>query len=90
MLQSAAAADAEMRTDRRDALYARLFDIEEMAPVGMAGDRLDFHRLARQRAWNVDRPTVTLGPIGHAVAAMAEPVDDKTLDRLRLNHVWPR
>src|SRR6185437_11005432 len=36
VLQSAAAADAEMRTDRRDALRARLFDAQQLPPVGMA------------------------------------------------------
>ena len=42
MLQRAAAADAEVRADRRDALGARYFDGEELAAVGMAGPILDF------------------------------------------------
>ena len=38
MLHGAAAADAEMLADRRDALVARLVDMQQMPPVGMAGD----------------------------------------------------
>ena len=82
MLQGAAAADAEMRTNRRDAFGAGLFDVEQMAPIGMARHGFGFDGFARQRAGHVNR---ALAAIGHAVAAMAEPIDDKML-----NHAQPR
>ena len=64
VLDGAAAAHAEMRTDRRDALRARRLDAQEMTPVGMAGDRLDLDRFSRQRARHIDR----------AVRARSDPV----------------
>ena len=45
---------------------------------GWPGHSVDFDDLARQRAGDVDRPIA--GTIGHAVAAMADPVDDKKLN----------
>ena len=82
MLQRAAAADAEVRADRRDALGARCFDGEELAAVGMAGPILDFDAFAGQRARHIDR---TVGAVRDAVAAMADRIDRKVL-----NHVRPR
>ena len=55
VLHGAAAAYAEMRADRRDALRTRLFDLEEAPPVGVAGDRFDLDGFARQRTGNVNR-----------------------------------
>ena len=82
MLQGAAAADAEMRADRRDALGARLFDGEELPAVRMAGPILDFDAFARQRARHIDR---TVGAGRDAVAALADRIDFQML-----NHVRPR
>ncbi len=48
MLQGAAAADAEMRADRRDAFGARRVDGEKRAPVRMAGYGVDLGGFARQ------------------------------------------
>ncbi len=47
MLQRAAAADSEMRADRRNAVGARAVDRNEMATVGMAVPLLDLGGLAR-------------------------------------------
>ena len=82
MLQRAAAADAEVGADRRDALGARHFDGEELAAVGLAGPVLDFDAFARQRARHIDR---TVGAVRDAVAAMSDRVDREVL-----NHVPPR
>ena len=47
VLDGAAAADAEMRTERRDPLRACAFDLEQAPAVGMmAGDRRDLDGLA--------------------------------------------
>ena len=82
MLHGAAAADAEMRADRRDALRTRTLDLQEPAPVGMPCDLIDFDRLAGQRAGHVDRAG---GTVGDAVAAMAQPGDQQPF-----NHAPPR
>src|SRR5665811_1573896 len=58
-----------MLADRNGALMARFVDMVEMPPVGMAGDRLDRHGLARQGIGHEDRPG---RGIGNAIAAMAE------------------
>src|ERR1039458_7777139 len=58
-----------MLADRDGALMARLVDMIQMPAVGMAGDRLDRHRLARQCIGHEDRPG---RGIGNAVAAMPE------------------
>ena len=82
MLHGAAAANAEMRADRRNALGARLVDAKKLPPVGMAGNALDFDRLAGQRAEHENRLRAALDD---AVAAMADPVDHEAL-----NHARPR
>ena len=82
MLHGAAAADAEMRADRRDALGARRVDAKQLPPVGMAGNALDLDRLAGQRAEHVNRLRAALDD---TVAAMAEPIDHEAL-----NHARPR
>src|SRR5271169_6475860 len=82
VLHGAAAAYAEMRTDRRDAFCTRAFDGEQPAAVGMAGNRFHLDRFARQCAGNVNRAG---GAVGDAVAAMADPGDNEPL-----NHASPR
>ncbi len=47
MLHRAAAAHAEMRADRRNALGARLLDLQQMSAVGIAGRRINLNALAR-------------------------------------------
>ncbi len=69
VLHGAAAAMGKMLADRRRAFVARSVDTIEVPAVGMAGDGLDRHRLARQRVGHVDRPC---GRVGDTVAAMAE------------------
>src|SRR5262245_3612195 len=49
VLDRAAAADAEMRTDRRNALRARDIDANEPATIRMARPNVDLGGLARQR-----------------------------------------
>ena len=72
VLHGAAAADAEMRADRSDALGARRVDVQEVAAIGMARRRRRPRpsRPAGRRARRLGRRRV-----GDAVAAMAERVD---------------
>ena len=72
VLRLAAAAHAEMRTERRDALRARGLDAQQMAAVRVAGRRLDLDHLARQRVGHEHRPRRR---VRDAVAAMAEARD---------------
>jgi hypothetical protein len=81
VLQRAAAAGAEMRADRRDALGARDIDADEMAAVGMAGPWLDLDSLARQRVGHVDRAGRR---VGDAVAAVADAGDGDLLSHAAL------
>ena len=76
VLQRAAAADAEMRTDRRDPLGARDVDADQVTAIRMAGPGLDLGGLARQRIGHVER---ACRRVRDAVAAMAEPGDDDAL-----------
>ena len=55
MLQRAAAANPEMRADRRDTLGAGFFDVEELPAVRMTGPIRDLDAFARQCARDVDR-----------------------------------
>ncbi len=80
MLDGAAAAHAEMRTDRRNALRARRLDAQQMPPVGMAGDRLDLDRFARQRAGHINR---AVRAFGNPVAAVADLFDHKVFGHPR-------
>src|SRR5262249_23174876 len=75
MLDGAAAADAEMRTEGCDALGARRQDAQQVPAVRMAGYALRFAGLAGQRVGNEGGPG---GCVDHAVAAMGEAVDDET------------
>ena len=72
MLDRAAAANAEMRTERLDALRARGLDPQEMAAIRMAGDALDLDGLARQRVGHEHR---ACRRVRHAVAAVGEAID---------------
>ena len=72
MLNRAAAANAEMRAERLDALRARCLDPQQMAAIRMAGDALDLNGLARQRVGHKDR---ACRRIRHAVAAMGDAID---------------
>ena len=77
MLDRAAAADAEMRTERRDPLHACGLDLEQSPAVGMvAGNRSDLDRFAAQRVRHID---VAAAGDGDAVAVMADMVDDEAL-----------
>src|SRR6185437_3003758 len=76
MLQRAAATTAEMLADRLGAFVAWLVDVQQMAAIGMAGDRLDGDDLAPQGVGNVNR---AVGRIGDTVAAVAEPRDPQLL-----------
>ena len=77
MLDRAAAADAEMRTERRDPLHACGLDLKQSPAIGMAaGDRNDFDRLAAQRIRHIDVAAIS---DGDAVAVMADMVDDEAL-----------
>ena len=74
MLRGAAAADAEMWAERRDAVRARCFDMQEMPPVGMARNRVDLYCLARERIRHEDR---AIRRLRYAVAAMADAIDNE-------------
>src|SRR5436190_22854002 len=67
MLDDAAATDAEMRAERRDALGALVEDAQEMSPVGVARNRLDLDRFPRKR---IGHENSACGPLCHAIAAM--------------------
>ena len=54
MLDGAAAADAEMRTERRDALRAGAFDLDQPPAVGMTRHVLDLDGFAAERVGHVD------------------------------------
>src|SRR3954464_9258841 len=69
MLGLAAAAGAEMRTDRRDTLGTWRLDAQQMAAVRMALHPVDFDRFTGQRAWHEHG---TIGRIRNAVAAMPD------------------
>ncbi len=79
MLERAAAANCEMRTDRRDPLAAADIDLDEMAAVGMTGPSIDLDGLARQGIGRVDRARRR---VRDAVAAPAEPGNDKPLSHV--------
>ena len=82
MLQGAAAANAEMRANRRDPIRAPLFEREEPPPVGMARHGIDLDGLAGKRTGNKEW---AVGRVGHAVTAMAEAGNSQAF-----NHAWPR
>ncbi len=78
MLDRAAAADAEMRTERRDPLRARGLDLEQPPAVGMmAGDRTGLDRFAAQRIRHIDVAAIS---DHNAIAVMADMVDHEAFD----------
>ena len=56
VLGLAAAANAEVRAYRLDALRACALDAQQVAAVRMAGDNLYLHHLARQRVGDIHEP----------------------------------
>src|SRR6202165_1187685 len=76
MLDGAAAAGAEMRADRRNALGAWQLHRQRAPPVGMARNRLDLDGFAGQGVRHIDG--ITAG-FGDSVAAMAHPRDGQPL-----------
>src|SRR5581483_11057989 len=82
VLHGAAAAYAEMRTDRRNARWARVLDPQQLPPVGMAGNGFHLHGFAGQGASDEDR---FRSAVNYAVAMVT-----KTVDGQMLNHAAPR
>src|SRR5207302_7838430 len=77
VLDRAAAADAEMRTERRDPLHACGLDLEQSPAVGMVtGNRTGLYCFTAQRERHVD---VAAAGDGDAVAVMADMIDDEAL-----------
>ncbi len=76
VLDRAAAADAEMRAERLDALGAGGLDAQEMTAIRMTGYALDLDGLSRQRVWHVE---LARRRVGHAIAAVAEAIDGEPL-----------
>lgn len=85
MLDRAAAANAEMRTERRHAFGTGAFDRNQLAAVGMvAGDRRHLDGFAAERIRHVD----AFAASGRdAVAAVADMVDDEPFG---VSHGAPR
>src|SRR5262249_38817416 len=79
VLHGTAAADPEVRADRRDALRARRFDTQELAPVRMTGDGGNLDHLPRQRVGHETRSRLRMS---NTVAAMAKVCDGKPLDHM--------
>src|SRR5262245_44244055 len=73
MLERAAAANSEMRADRRDAVGTGYVHLYQVAAVGMTGPWFDRGGPARQRIGHVEG---TGRRVGNAVAARAKPGDD--------------
>ena len=65
MLECAAAASSEMRADRRDAIRARVVDLDKMPAVGVSGPLIDFDGFTRQCVGHVEHAG---GCVRHAVA----------------------
>ena len=76
MLGGAAAANPEMRTERRDAVGRGRFDAQKIAPVRMARNGFGFGGFAGQRVGNKGIP---VRGRGDAIAAMADMRNDKPL-----------
>ena len=78
MLDRAAAADAKMLAERYDPLRARTLDREQAPAVGMmTRHRRDLDGLAAKRVRHVHALAVDQG---HAVAEMANAIDDEPLN----------
>jgi hypothetical protein len=78
MLERAAAAHAEMWTDRRDALGAFGLDPQQVAAIGMPGPRLGLHDLPGQRIGHID---LTRLRQRDAVAVAADVVDGQAVNQ---------
>src|SRR4051794_35805016 len=77
VLDRAAAADAEMRTERHDPLRACGLDLEQSPAVGMVtGNRAGLDGFAAERIRHID---VAAAGGGDAVAVMADMVDHEAL-----------
>ncbi len=76
VLDGAAAATTEMRTERCDALGAWLFDAEQLPALGMTVSGRHLDGFTAERVGHVDAGTIH---DGDAVAAMADMVDDELL-----------
>ena len=74
MLNRAAAADAKMRTKRRDPLWACALDREQAAAVGMTGYGSNLDRLAAERVRHVYGLSLRKGD---AVTVMSDVIDDE-------------
>ena len=72
VLDGAAAADAEMRAERRDPLGTGRFHCEQPPAVRMARDLLNLDRLAGKRIGHIDGLPINKGD---AVAAMTDVID---------------
>ena len=75
MLNRAAAADAKMRTKRRDPLRACALDREQAAAVGMTGYGSNLDRLAAERVRHVYGLSLRKGD---AVTVMSDVIDDES------------
>ncbi len=82
VLERAAAANSKMRTDRCDALGARILDLDQMAAVAMPRPRLGFDDFAGQGIRHVKRARRRVAD------AIAEPPDSR--DGKMFSHVWLR
>jgi hypothetical protein len=76
MLERATAADAEVRTDRRDAVGALGLYPQQLPAIGMTRDRPDCDDFSGQRIRDIDRSG---GRIGNTVATMADICDAQPL-----------
>ena len=74
VLDGAAAAGAKIRAERRDPLSARGVDTQQDPAIGMIGDRTGFDGFAAERVGH--EHGVSAGKC-HAVAAMADVIDDR-------------
>ena len=80
MLHGAAAADSEMRADRRDAFRGGRLHPQQMPPVGMAGQPFGFDRLAGQGVGDKSR---AFRRVGDSIAAMANPKNGQAFEHVR-------
>ena len=82
VLDRAAAATAEMRTERSDPVRALTRDTDQAAAIGTSGVWFDGHFFARERIGNKDGLPIDEGD---AIPAMADIIDLKVL-----SHDGPR
>ena len=80
MLNRTAAADPEMRTERRDALRAGRDDLRQHPPIRMPGRWQYFDGFVGQRIRHIHRLAVDHGD---AIAALADMIDGETFGHFR-------